>query len=248
MPAGVALAQTAYLVGLQLFSKPLTFALNQILLRYTRIDQFGVAAVQLELLLSTILFLSREAVRSTLCRVDLSDDKTITNTKTDKARQLLRRRWRQFLNFSWDPLLLGLPITTLLLTWLLLFHHSTTTTATHQTDTIATGVVINYALAALLELAVEPLYSLCIGMSLQRVRVIVEAVAMFSKCSISAGLLISGSLDTVWAFSVAQLVYSVVLLLGYTAAWKRVIKTTGAFEWRLDRFPSCFHIHYRRQC
>jgi hypothetical protein len=50
---------------------------------------------------------------------------------------------------------------------------------------------------------------------------------MLIKCTVSAGLLISGSVggrDAVWALSVSQLSYAVMLLLGYAIAWDRVIK------------------------
>lgn len=41
----------------------ITFAMNQLILFYTTPDIFGSAAVSLELLLSTLLFLSREGIR-----------------------------------------------------------------------------------------------------------------------------------------------------------------------------------------
>ena len=61
----------SYLVGLQLFTRLLTFALNQALLRFLSPSVLGLASIQLELLSSTVLFLSREAIRCALLRTNL---------------------------------------------------------------------------------------------------------------------------------------------------------------------------------
>lgn len=62
------------LIGLQLLSRMLTFVLNQALFRMVSPSVFGTASVQFELLLNTILFLSREGVRTSILRGDLSKD------------------------------------------------------------------------------------------------------------------------------------------------------------------------------
>ena len=67
--------------------KIITFALNSMLVRRTHPGIFGVAAVQLELWLSTLLFFSREGVRLALLR--------------EKAVGLVRRK--QFVYLSWCP-------------------------------------------------------------------------------------------------------------------------------------------------
>src|SRR5581483_10477027 len=61
-------AGASSLVMLQLISRLATFVLHQIVLRYTDPATFGIASVQLELLLATILFLSREGFRCALLR------------------------------------------------------------------------------------------------------------------------------------------------------------------------------------
>ncbi|KAK0558299.1 Oligosaccharide translocation protein rft1 [Tilletia horrida] len=66
---GIAIAQSAsLLIGLQVVTRLLTFALNQLLVRLTDPSVFGAANVQLDLLLSTILFLARDGVRGALIR------------------------------------------------------------------------------------------------------------------------------------------------------------------------------------
>ncbi|KAG0264835.1 Oligosaccharide translocation protein rft1 [Mortierella polycephala] len=72
----------SYLVLLQFVSRMLTFTLNQVLLRYTTAETLGIASVQLELLLNTILFLSREGVRCAAIRVSDDEDHTSFSSAT----------------------------------------------------------------------------------------------------------------------------------------------------------------------
>src|SRR5277367_6786292 len=58
----------SYLILLQLFTRLLTFTFNQLLLRHTTPQIFGFATIQLDLLSSTLLFLSREGFRIALQR------------------------------------------------------------------------------------------------------------------------------------------------------------------------------------
>ena len=78
------------LIGLQLFSRLFTFTLNQVLIRMASPEVFGAAAIQFELILSTILFLSREGVRTTILRV-----------KTPGPASM---------NLSFVPMMVGIPL------------------------------------------------------------------------------------------------------------------------------------------
>lgn len=63
-----ALSTGLALIGLQLLSRLLTFSLNQALVRLTTPEALGLATIQFEVLLNTILFLSREGIRGALVR------------------------------------------------------------------------------------------------------------------------------------------------------------------------------------
>ena len=65
---GKALKGMSMMVLVSGVQKIITFLLNSALVRRTHPGIFGVAAVQLELLLSTLLFFSREGVRLALLR------------------------------------------------------------------------------------------------------------------------------------------------------------------------------------
>lgn len=60
---GAALSASLSLVALQIGSRLFSFGLNQLLLRATSPDAFGVATIQLDTLLATLLFFLREGLR-----------------------------------------------------------------------------------------------------------------------------------------------------------------------------------------
>ncbi|PVF94844.1 Rft-1-domain-containing protein [Serendipita vermifera] len=64
------------LVLLQILTRVVTFLLNQALVRLSTPQVFGTASIQFELLLSTILFISREGVRLALLRSPGSEEKS----------------------------------------------------------------------------------------------------------------------------------------------------------------------------
>ena len=89
MSAGASAAARGakWILLFNIFQKLLTFSMNQLTVRYSTPEVFGIAAVQLELLLSTLLFLSREGIRLALLR-------KVINDKIDL---------QQFVNISWIP-------------------------------------------------------------------------------------------------------------------------------------------------
>lgn len=64
-----------------------TFALNQALIRWTPPEVFGQAFIQYDLLLSTLLFLSREGIRLSVLRANITND----------------RDRQEIVNLSWIP-------------------------------------------------------------------------------------------------------------------------------------------------
>ena len=95
------LASGSSLVLLQLFSRIVTFVLNQALVRLVSPQVFGTTSIQFELLLSTILFLSREGVRNALLRAQTSSQ-TVRPSGHDASSPLVT-------NISLLPIFLGIP-------------------------------------------------------------------------------------------------------------------------------------------
>lgn len=124
-------------MALQLFSRLFTFGLNQALFRLASPRAFGAAAIQFELILSTILFLSREGVRNALLRVD-------TKKRTPATS-----------NLAFLPIVLGVPLA--LATSLLFVRYASQEIREQPYFENAIAV---YAGAALVELCSEPMHNL----------------------------------------------------------------------------------------
>jgi oligosaccharide translocation protein RFT1 len=133
------ISSVSSLMGLQLFSRFFTFALNQALFRLASPSAFGAAAIQFELIISTILFLSREGVRNALLRVSRHTDAETSIKRT---------------NISFLPIIFGVPLA---LSTCLVYAHIASQEMKEK-PYFNTAIAI-YAIAALWELLCEPFYN-----------------------------------------------------------------------------------------
>ncbi|KAF9508788.1 hypothetical protein BS47DRAFT_1415151 [Hydnum rufescens UP504] len=198
-------ASVSSLVGLQVFSRAFTFILNQALVRIASPEVFGTATIQFELLLSTILFLSREGVRNALLR----SRNTEQPDRKSPSNQL-------FANISVIPVLLGAPLSLCATFAYRAFSSSHTRTQPHF-DT-AIGI---YAVAAFCELLSEPLYVRAQKELRLGVRIRAEGVAVVCKALASVGALMYAGKDwSLVAFAVGQLAYGAAVLAVYLLEFK----------------------------
>ena len=197
------LANASSLVLLQLFSRAFTFGLNQALVRLATPQTFGTAAIQFELLLSTILFLSREGVRNALLRSSLK------NKNKDSNLALVE-------NISLIPVFLGIPVAGL--TALVYVQSASTTTASQPHFHLSVAI---YALAAIFELLSEPLYIRAQNELKLNIRVRAEGAAVVSKAIISFLVLAFASGEwALVAFSFGQAAYGLSLLMVFLGVYK----------------------------
>lgn len=133
------------LIALQLFSRFFTFALNQALFRLASPSTFGAVSIQFELIISSILFLSREGVRNALLRVSRHSD---TDTSIKRT------------NISFLPIIVGVPLA--LSTCLGYAHFAS---QEMQEQPYFTTAIAVYLVAALWELLCEPFYNRFVGRS-----------------------------------------------------------------------------------
>lgn len=197
------LANASSLVLLQLFSRTLTFGLNQALVRLATPRTFGTAAIQFELLLSTILFLSREGVRNTLLRSSTKDKKEDSNVTLTE-------------NISLIPVFLGIPISGI--TALVYVRSASTTTSSQPHFHLSVAV---YALAAILELLSEPLYIRAQNELRLNIRVRAEGAAVVSKAVVAFLVLALASGEwALVAFAAGQAAYGLSLLVAFWGAYK----------------------------
>ncbi|POV96007.1 hypothetical protein PSTT_15903 [Puccinia striiformis] len=184
------------LVGLQLVSRLLTFFLNQSLLRLATPETLGTASIQFELLVNTILFFSREGIRTGLSR---------TQHLFIQGKSGDGRRHQQIINTSYIPIPIGI-ITSLL-------------TEQTRTQTNFTRSLLIYWVSVIIELLSEPAYiNLTLrGETGRRVRV--EGVAVTVK---TIGTISVVYLGSYWGydagllgFAIGQLTYSLSLCIGF---------------------------------
>ncbi|TPX34483.1 hypothetical protein SmJEL517_g02829 [Synchytrium microbalum] len=196
-----------YLVLLQLSTRAASFILNLILLRLTSSRVLGVVSVELELILSTILFLSREAVRMATLRASSSSSSTSDkSTESDKDKVLQR-----VVNMSYVSIAAGCTLILIVLVSQVALHR--------QHMYVAVGL---YCFGAFLELLSEPMYVVTQLKLQYNVRVRAEATACVIKSlatlAIIYGLSLYGSItegSAIIAFAAAQSVNGLVLLSSY---------------------------------
>ena len=160
----------------------LSFVLNQLIIRFANPVIIGVAAIQLELLLSSLLFLSREAIRLALLRANISD----------------KLKFRQFINLSWIPALL------LLVIWICFMFFKQTWSAN-----VSPQVVQWYILGALFEVCGEPLFNFYNHQILLRPRVLAESLAITIR-SLTTCILVIYFQMGIQGFGIAQVCFGIV--------------------------------------
>jgi oligosaccharide translocation protein RFT1 len=138
-------------MALQLFSRLFTFGLNQALFRMASPQSFGTAAIQFELMLSTILFLSREGVRNAMLRA--GPRRGHGGLEHLQGNTSLARR-NSITNVTLLPLIFGFPLAILTSCLYVQFARSDTRSQPHF------HMAINiYAMAAIVELLSEPMHN-----------------------------------------------------------------------------------------
>jgi oligosaccharide translocation protein RFT1 len=201
------------LILLQLVSRMLTFTLNQMALKFISAETLGVASIKLELLLSTILFISREGFRTALLRGgnDCSD--------ADKNEQKIT-------NLAYIPTAIGL-VTTILTCG---YYISMIDPVSNVYPWYKTSIIL-YGLSAFLELLVEPLFTRALnGLNFQ-LRVNIEGVAVLLRCILTFALTVYGNDPKtgtnrfgVLAFAIAQFVFGLTMMTGYASYYLYKVK------------------------
>lgn len=193
----------SYLVLLQFVSRMLTFTLNQVLLRFTSAETLGIASVQLELLLNTILFLSREGVRCAAIRV--SDDIAIENPSTLETKDTsaaigskkhtdvkpgsAEYKLQKFVNMVYAPIPVGALMTCIAVGYYL-------SKVSHSSEGLFPGYRLSiylYGLSALIELLAEPMFMVAQYKLWFKTRVSVEGVAVIVRCVLTCALTVYGA-------------------------------------------------------
>ena len=177
----------------------LTFALNAALVRSVSADVLGYAANDMELLLSTIHFLSREGCRLVALRAPLD----VFGARQGRSRQ-------QLVNLAWLPVPVGLGLSAIAAAVILMF--SSDGGSVHKEERHSTLI---YCVAAAVEALSEPAYILCQSMLLYNARARAEIAATLLRCVSTYALVVVAGLGPL-AFAIGQLVFATTLALGFS--------------------------------
>ncbi|THX39130.1 oligosaccharide translocation protein RFT1 [Aureobasidium pullulans] len=192
----------SFLILLQIGSRALTFALNQILLRFLSPELLGVN-VQLELYCISVLYFARESLRVALQR------------RADGTQTVI--------NMSYLAILAGLPLSYALAELYL-------QTEVPKVPFLVQSLRV-YGGAAMVELLAEPSFVAAQQKMLYKVRAGAEAAATIMKTFATVGLVVWASRQGrdlgVLPFAVGQLAYAASLLVVYSARLVLVAKSEG---------------------
>jgi hypothetical protein len=180
-----------FLILLQVASRALTFAVNQVLLRFLSPELLGVSA-QLELFSISVLYFARESLRVAL--------------------QRQAHGTQAIVNLSYLAVAVGTPLAYLIAAWWL---RSGTPLVPYFVEAL-----IMYCLATFVELLSEPAFSAIQQKLLYKIRASAESTATLLRCVGTCGSAILASragLDIgVLPFAVGQLAYALSLLVVYS--------------------------------
>lgn len=198
-------AGTTLLIGIQVLSKLASFGLNQMLLLVATPALFGANA-QLEFVLNTVLFFSREAIRLALQRLTLAGKKPdVYVFGGGVVQDTVSGTCQAVINMGHISVILGV-----LFSAIAAFTHS------FFTASYAAWAVQLICLAALIELVSEPYYVLAMQQLRFKSRATAEALAILVRCVVTFSFTLlakesdGGINGGVLAFAFGQLAYSLI--------------------------------------
>ncbi|KAJ9483787.1 hypothetical protein VN97_g9605 [Penicillium thymicola] len=228
---------TSFLILIQLASRIFTFASNQLILRTLSPIVLGIAA-QLELFQVSILYFSRESIRMAIQRqpIPSSPDKN-SSIETDAVVTDSQSVASQaVVNVSYLSLALGIPSS---LMFAMLYQRFVPEEAS-ETAFFHHSVILIGA-AALMELGIEPFFSVVQQHMFYEKRAVVEMPAAFLRSAVTSSTFIYASQVNydlgVLPFALGHLSYSLALICGYSLALLRGTNTTR-FSFLLTRIQS----------
>lgn len=207
---------------LQLFTRLITFTLNNFITRYLSPEIIGLTALKLELYVSSILFLSREWVRLVSLRYP--------QAKIEDCESCTK--------LSYLPLPFGV-FFSFILTFIYLLNYP----PLEISITDYAKCIIIYGISALIELLSEPIYNVLTSCNLIKERVVSELLSSFCRsvfiaASVSIGFDNSESMNltALHIFSLGQLLYALSLMLCYSYLLKGYFAKIYSLNLILERF------------
>lgn len=209
------------LISLQLVSRLVTFAANQLLLRFLTAPLLGLST-QLEVYYLSVLFFARESLRVAIQRQGPAS----TEGTDSKAGAAAAREGQAVVNLGYLAVGLG-SFVSVGLGWLYLEYASEASLAEPY---LALSLRL-YGVAAMVELLSEPCFVLLQTRLRFGTRAAAESAATFARCAVVLASAVwssrTGRHLGVLPFALGQLCYGGVLLLGYIASGYRLASDAG---------------------
>ncbi|KAI9794153.1 MAG: Oligosaccharide translocation protein rft1 [Candelina submexicana] len=224
-----------YLILLQVGSRALTFAVNQVLLRYLSPELLGIST-QLELYSITVLYFARESLRVALQRQSGSSEDAIGDgANIKRTRQHLNRyleaespagRTQTVVNMAYFSIFLGIPLAFGLANWYL----KSASRIVLSSPGIHQSIYI-YGLAAILELFSEPAFAVVQQNMLYKTRATAETIATVSRCLVTCAMAVRASkTEEDWGvlpFAGGQMSYAIALTVYYYLSLSTISRSVG---------------------
>ncbi len=221
------------LIILQVGSRAVTFAANQLLLGFISPDSLGIAA-QLEVYSISVLYFARESLRLAIQRQNDAQDDVSADTRgnaaaTKSERKLLAKNKTQaIVNIAYISIILGI-IFALALGKFYVGSQSSNISVT-KTPYFQETVQI-YGLAAILELFAEPCFVVVQQKSEYKIRAAAESTGTVVRCLLTSGFMIlaaeNGVDIGVLPFAIGQLAYGMSVLCVYYWRVLAIAETCG---------------------
>lgn len=223
-----------FLIVLQVASRGLTFAANQILLRFISPELLGLAT-QLEVYAISVLYFARESLRLAIQRqTDSPAGQQVSEISNGETNDLVRYRQKLLaakksqtvVNLAYISLVLG-GLLAPGLAWLYL---RSATSSIVDTPYFRESLAL-YAFAAVLELASEPCFVVAQQKSEYKTRAAAESCGTLLRCLVTCGLMILASkkgLDVgVMPFGIGQFTFGLGVYLVYYWRVAPIAKDAG---------------------
>lgn len=211
-----------FLIALQIGSRALTFAANQILLRFISPDLLGIST-QFEVYLISVLFFARESLRVAIQRQsELSEGPGETNKstkdgeKSERKRKLAIEKTQALVNLAYVSICLGVFFASGL-AWA--YMRSLRSNPKVLGTLYFKETLQLYAIAAIFELLAEPCFVVVQQKSEYKTRAFAESIGALLRCVVTCASIIFASktgLDMgVFPFAIGQWTYGLSILLCY---------------------------------
>lgn len=214
------------LISLQLTSRLITFAANQLLLRLLTAPLLGLAA-QLEVYYLSVLFFARESLRVAIQRQGPSSPTTDSSSKDGNGPSSLSQESQAVVNLGYVAVVLG-SFVSIALGWAYL---SSASEYTLSAPYLVSSLRL-YGLAAIIELLSEPCFVLMQVRLQFGTRAAAESLATFLRCAVVFASAVWAAADSdndlgVLPFALGQLTYGIVLLLTYLVSGYHLAAAQG---------------------